>query len=258
VALDVPMIQLMGIAMPRIAIIACALSLVATQASASLTIQSSTGGGALTSPGIVHANFDDLTLGAGGGTSAGIAVSFINDAKLVQSSVSPDPTYAMPFLSGANGIGFGSPDQVNGADVSKYITAGKNTDHSLTGPNATLNFGAAYNYLGILWGSVDSYNMLRLYLGGDLVATISGGDVTSNPDGNQGLGGTYYVNITGVSFDKVIATSSEYAFEFDNVAYGAIPEGVTSDVVPETSTIAVWSILSVMGLGMAVRRSGSV
>jgi hypothetical protein len=240
----------------RIAIVVCVLSLLATHTSASLTIQSSTAGGALTGADIVHANFDDLSLGSGGGTTAGITISFIADAKLVKSSESPDPTFAMPYLSGNNGIGFGSPDQNNGADLSKYITAGKNPSHSLSGPNATLEFGATYNYLGILWGSVDSYNTLRMYLGGELVAQINGGDVTNNPDGNQGLGGTYYVNITGVSFDKVVATSSEYAFEFDNVAYGAIPEASTS-VVPEASTIAVWSILSVLGMGAAIRRSGS-
>ena len=51
--------------------------------------------------------------------------------------------------------------------------------------------------------------------------------LTSSANGNQGEFGTFYVNITSSeSFDKVVATSSQIAFELDNVAYNvsAVPE----------------------------------
>ena len=67
-----------------------------------------------------------------------------------------------------------------------------------------------------------------------------GDDVTSNANGDQGELGTYYVNINSTqSFNKVVATSSSYAFEFDNVAYNAT-------AVPEPSTL-VLSIIGGMG-----------
>ena len=74
---------------------------------------------------------------------------------------------------------------------------------------------------------MDSYNTLSLYDGLTLVGTVTGTDVTSNANGDQGVNGTYYVNITsGTSFNTVVATSTSNAFEFDNVAYNvsAVPE----------------------------------
>ena len=85
-------------------------------------------------------------------------------------------------------------------------------------------------YVGLLWGSVDSYNTLSLYNGSTLVGAVTGTDVTSNANGDQGELGTFYVNInSSESFNKVVATSSAYAFEFDNVAYNptAVPEPST-------------------------------
>ena len=44
-------------------------------------------------------------------------------------------------------------------------------------------------------------------------------------NGNQGAQGTFYVNIdTTLAFNKVVASSTQYAFEFDNVAYKSVPD----------------------------------
>ncbi len=105
----------------------------------------------------------------------------------------------------------------------------------------TLTLPGEEKYLGLLWGSVDAYNTLSFYNGSTLIGSVTGTDVTSNPNGDQGQFGTFYVNINSAeSFDKVVATSSSYAFEFDNVAYN-----VSS--VPEPSSLA---LALAAGIGM--------
>ena len=58
-----------------------------------------------------------------------------------------------------------------------------------------------------------------------MVGTVTGSEVLSPANGYQGAGGTAYVNIlSSQPFTTVVATSSQYAFEFDDVA---IPEPTT-------------------------------
>jgi hypothetical protein len=190
-------------------------------AQAGITIDASVGGAPL---GATYANFDNLSLGSAGGTSGGINVSFTGDAQAVQGSLVN--YYAAPYLSNGNGTLFG--DATNGPDATTYLTTGVGS--------VTLALPGEESYLGLLWGSVDSYNTLTLYDGSNVVGTITGSDVTSNADGDQGVNGTYYVNITSTeAFDKVVASSTQYAFEFDNVAY-------SGSAVPEPSSLALGAI----------------
>ncbi len=181
-------------------------------ARAGLVISASVGGAPT---GVNYANFDNLSLGAGGGISNGITVSFTGDGQAVQGSLSG--VYAAPYLSNGNGTLFG--DSNDGPDATTYLSTGIGS--------VTLTLPGPEMYVGLLWGSVDTYNTLSFYNGSTLVGTVTGSDVTSNADGDQGMNGTYYVNINSTeSFDKVVATSSSYAFEFDNVAFNptAVPE----------------------------------
>ena len=94
-------------------------------------------------------------------------------------------------------------------------------------------------YLGLLWGSVDTYNTLSFYNdhGTNFLGSITGSQVSSMANGDQGEQGTFYVNINStVAFDTVVATSSQHAFEFDNVAFGS--EQISS-IAPEPSTFLV-------------------
>jgi hypothetical protein len=196
-------------------------------ARAGITISSSVGGAPA---GANYANFDGVPLGAAGGTSNGITVSFAGDAQAVQGSQSG--VYAAPYLSSGNGTLFGDP--TNGPDATTYLTTGVGS--------VTLTLPGQENYLGLLWGSVDSYNTLSLYDGSALVKSFTGTDVTSSASGDQGMLGTFYVNINSTdSFDRVVATSTSYAFEFDNVAYSAA-------AVPEPSSF----ILALIGVVSAV------
>ena len=203
---------------------------------AGITIDSSVGGAPT---GMSYANFDGLALGTTGGTSNGITVSFGTDGQAVQGSLSG--FYAAPFLSGGNGVPFGDPN--NGADTTTYLTTGVGS--------VTLALPGEEKYLGLLWGSVDTYNTLSLYSGLTLVATVTGTDVTAGANGNQGQFGTFYVNINSSnSFDRVVASSTQYAFEFDNVAFNptAVPE-------PSSGVLALIGVISA-GAYAKARRKG--
>ncbi len=220
----------------KLAVTAAACVLAACQvANAALTVTGSVGGAPT---GVNKVNFDNLTLGAVGGTAIGpngsVGVSFVTDGQAVVGAV--NGAFAEPFLSGGNGAGFapGGANQVNGTDATTYLTSG--------GANgkAILSFGAAEMYMGLLWGSVDNFNTLTFYSGGTagtVVGTVTGLQVFAIPTGDQGQLGTSYVNINStLAFDTVVATSTEHAFEFDNVAYNTTP-------IPEPTTMIAGAML---------------
>lgn len=195
-------------------VVAVGLCLAATTANADpISISSVVGG---VPSGNNYENFDALALGdTGGPTGSGITVNFGNDGQAVQGSVSGQ--YAAPYLSNNNGTLFGNPN--DGQNATTYLTTGVGS--------VTLLFPALEQYMGLLWGSVDLYNTLSFYNGATLIGTITGGDVNASANGDQGAQGTYYVNINSIlGFDRVVATSSSYAFEFDNVAFNERRVGV--------------------------------
>jgi hypothetical protein len=143
------------------------------------------------------------------------------------------------------GFGAGGTDQADGADTTRYITSGSNT--SALGAGATFTFANDQLYFGLLWGSVDNYNTLTFYNNDVVVGTITGSDVMANPNGNQGAGGTTYVNINStLAFDKVVATSTSFAFELDNIAF-------SENRIPEPASLALVG-LGLLGMGAARRR----
>jgi len=235
------------------AALALGISAASPSAQATLTYNATVGGGALA--GARYVNFDNLPTGSGGGgawvrddtgalVSGTVGVSLNPQAQVV--IVPPvNAQYAPPNLSGTNSTYFQNIPST-GPDATPFITSG--STGSVATASATLDFSAFGNqsYLGILWGSVDSYNTLAFYDGATLVGTLTGGDILSPANGNQGVTGTAYVNIfSDRSFNKVVATSTLFAFEFDNVAF-AVPE-------PST-TIAALSGIGILGLHTLRRR----
>lgn len=222
------------------AVLVAGMGFMATTASAS-PITGTVGG--VPSGADIYENFDAVPLGGGNFTTAnGIMVSFGNDGQAVQAASSG--TYAAPYLSGGNGLNFGS--QPDGADATTYLTTG--STGSNPGANVTLALVGPTRYMGLLWGSVDAYNTLTFYTdnGATMVGQFTGTDVTALANGDQGADGTFYVNINlANSFTSVVATSSQYAFEFDNVAFSALPLKV-----PEPAAAGVF-LLGLLLVGSA-------
>ena len=144
-----------------------------------------------------------------------------------------------------------------GVDLTPYLTTG--STGAVAGATTTLQLPGLEKYFEILWGSVDNYNTLSFYNGATLVGAITGSDVTGSPNGDQGVNGTLYVNITatgGTAFDRVVAASSQYAFEFDNVAFNRSIPIDRSIPAPEPFSLSIMGT-GLLGLILGRRRRGA-
>jgi hypothetical protein len=226
----------------------------AAVAHAALAIVSFVGG--QPASGVNYVTFDDLPLGGTGGLAAntagsldpfgGVSVLLSDDGAVVEGALSG--AYAAPVLSNSNGAEFDS--QPDGTDTTPYLTSG--STGAVAGAHVAISFSSDQLYFGLLWGSVDLYNTLEFYDDGMLVGTVTGSEIDPAATGDQGVDGTFYVNINSdLPFDMVVANSTQYAFELDNIAYGEQP----ISQIPEPSAVAIWSLLGFVGLGgAAVRR----
>lgn len=221
----------------------------ASPAAAGYTVVSGTGYQAFSS---IVENFDTLIplSTATAVLPSGVTVSFSGTAAPVIGALAN--RYAAPNLTGSNGVYFGTGGgtQASGPDATVYLSAGS------TGADAasavTLLMPSARTMFGILWGSVDAYNTITFYSGAAQVAAVNGSqvNVVSGAIGDQSAGGSSYVNVLftgGTTYDRVVFTSADWAFEFDNFA-------MSSPVsVPEPLSVATLG-LGVLGLGLIRRR----
>lgn len=229
---------------------ALALGMCLAATTANATTINATVGGVPTGAGC-YESFNSLALGGAGGVTAdcGVTVSFNPDAQAVQGA--SNGVYAPPFLSNGNGALFSDPN--DGPDGTVYLAAGSTSTHPAA--SVTLTFtGQELRYFGLLWGSVDDYNTLTFFQNGAQVAQFTGADVGNAAGtgtcigGNQGELGTCYVNINFSDwFDSVVATSSNYTFEFDNVAFATGNIGV-----PEPGEIGLF-LLGLLLIGSGYR-----
>ena len=229
-----------------------ALAVSASQsADAGLSISSAVGGAPA---GTVEENFDSLQSDTTGTTTlpSRITISYDGDAQAV--SGSSYGHYAAPYLSGSNGVGFGpnGSAQARGPDATTYVSVSDNGF-------VTLRFPSLETYVGILWGSVDGYNTLSFYNGSTLVGALTGNDVTPSPNGDQGINGTVYLNVSATDdsrFDRIIATSDGSAFEFDDVAFmGTIVQTLKQDPDPIPEPVSFGLLgTGLLALGFIRRR----
>jgi hypothetical protein len=132
------------------------------------------------------------------------------------------------------------------APYNPFNSTSDNTNYYAVSESAVdVSFGGEqYNYLGLFWGSADSYNSIEFYNDEIKIASYSGNYVFDPANGNQSASSTnQYVNIyLNENFNKVRFICDGIAFEFDNLAVG------TQVPVPGAM------LLGLLGLGFAGRK----
>lgn len=172
------------------------------------------------------ATFDSVSQGTTGSFSDGIFSFSGTGGEVVNGG--PTSQYAPPY--GATG-----PDTTN------YL--------AVTGTE-TVTFTQNHNYVGLWWGSVDSYNTISFYENGTQVASYGGAAVANPANGGQTTSDTnLFVNFSGLpEFNSIVFNSSLPAFELDNLTVGP--------AVPEPSSLLLVLLGAVMVLGF-IRRQGN-
>ncbi len=106
-------------------------------------------------------------------------------------------------------------------------------------------------WISFIWGSIDSYNTLKvLNAANTAIATFTGSDVAAPANGNQTdpmKNRLVTITFTGVDqglVKKLEFNSTQNAFEFDNVAVQAVPEPTTWMLM----------LLGMAGIGFSMRR----
>jgi hypothetical protein len=176
--------------------------------------------------------------------NAGVLTSQVAGATTIDFNDGTCGAYA--HCSGHGGI-------VTGSVSGQYATPFGISDRYMTVGNgsASLALDRSYDYFGLYWGSIDTYNHLSFYLGDRLVDTFSGSDLPPLvADGNQtAWSSNRYLNFfftEGDLFDRVVVRSDGYAFESDNHAVAAVS-------VPEPGTLALLAA-GLLGIGVGRRR----
>ena len=139
---------------------------------------------------------------------------------------------------------YGSSLTTNPAASGNYLSTGA------SGATITISFTTAQTSLALLWGSIDTTNLLTLSNGdtvtGAQVQTAAAGFASN---GFQGPAGSAYVALTDSPFTSVTLTSGVVAFEADAIVGSNVPF-----MVPEPISLAVFGA-SLASLGLVRRFS---
>jgi hypothetical protein len=148
---------------------------------------------------------------------------------------------ATGYFAGANSVSFAGSAGIYHGSVAGTAAAPVLNGQTIAGNyfaaepsgNVTYQFTAPQHYFGMLWGSVDSFNVLTFYNGTQVVKRFTGSDIAANPTGSQAADGSFYVafNFTSSSqFTRVVVSSSSPAFEFGSVSYSTMNVDVTGKI----------------------------
>ena len=164
-------------------------------------------------------------------------------------------TGSYQIVSGSVSGKYSAPGGVDGInkDDTDYITVpAPNTGGS--GSVTATNLGGVYNYFGLWWGSIDDYNTFTFFKGGSEVLSFTGTDVTADytDDGDQlDTGSNHYVNFLGLpDFDSFAMSSSQFAFEADNIAIGYNPSRIPE---PMTLLLLGFGLVGIAGIRRRIK-----
>ncbi|MGI4756978.1 MAG: Npun_F0296 family exosortase-dependent surface protein [Janthinobacterium lividum] len=156
-----------------------------------------------------------------------------------------DGSTALPF-------GFTGGTVVQTSSSGNYAAPNGDTSNFYivgTAPNfmgsATFSPGAAYNYFGLYWGSIDSANTLTFLSNGTQVGSISGSQLLANYPNTNEFVDVFFAG--GTTYDSVAFTTPNPNFELDNVTYGNVA------VTPEPSTFVMLGT-GVLGVAGVIKR----
>lgn len=146
-------------------------------------------------------------------------------------------------------------------DTSVFLTVSPNDEGKSGATPVTINLPQNANYFGFYAASLDNYNFIEFFDNNTSVGKYSGTDLASlagvAANGNQGVG--FYFNVylnpkdLLARFDKVVLTSTAYAFETDNHSFGiATPPDAN---VPVPGALALLSIGALGMFGASRRRA---
>jgi len=127
--------------------------------------------------------------------------------------------------------------------VGNYFSTGDGT--------ITFSYTQNQSALALLWGSVDPGNTITLMENGSTVGVITGNQITQNPNGGQGFGGSFFVElISGLPFNEVVVSDTQPSFEF--AEFESAP---TSSNIPEPASLAAMGVGLLALAGLRRRRA---
>lgn len=144
------------------------------------------------------------------------------------------------IVSGSSFGLYAAPQNGGNPNSSKYLSV----PHDRSSGTAVITLGSHYDYYGLYWGSIDDYNTLSFWNGDTQVFSFTGTEASdllhTQANGNQSLAA--YFNFFGLpQFNVVKISSSSYAFETDNHAFGHVP-------VPATAALLALGCLALVGM----------
>ncbi len=176
---------------------------------------------------------------------ASAAVVFSFDAGVPSPSTNYTVINTFDTAAGIVGSGFlikTPPSDSTGAPPANSVPAGTPYLSVLGGGTATITFAVPVHRFQFDWGSIDSYNSLKITSTGQDPLIIPGTNFTNPANGNQvspGTNGLFTVwGTAGESFTSITLTSGKNSFEIDNLAVAGVPEPGT------------WALM-IMGFGGA-------
>jgi len=184
--------------------------------------------------GLPTETFDHVSSGNGDGEGNAQAQASFYSSALHATFTASGAAYIAHGSSSSAAAPFMGPEAGH-ADSSDYLAIGANGRETIT-------FDSAQNTFGLYWGSVDSYNTISFYKGGQLIASYTGSNLGSlvTNGGQASFASNGYVEFKDLApFDKVVLASSQNAFELDNVSAGYVADSHVKLASPIEGTLVV-------------------